>query len=595
MHRTYNRIGYAMLSMFVCVVLLLLVVPLADDSDGSVIHIEPITGSAGDNITYTLSKPYTNVVFEGNGEMYDFSNKARPWAKDSVTTVEIGEGITSVGGHVFYGMGSLTSVTLPSTLYMIDNGAFSSSGLTEITIPDSVKIIGNLSFAGTKLTDITIPDNVESLGASALSKCKYLKNVIIGDGIDEISQGLLSNTPSLETLELGSGVTSIKRWFINSSGLETLTIPASVSQISYSAFFTNGAGNLKTIIVEEGNSNYCSNESHTALYNKDMSEIIRYLPSNTADLFSIPDSVRSISSYAFGHCTHLKDIEISENVTFIGSHAFYGCSSLGSLSIPDSVVQIDANGVDVDSLSVLRLGSGIEKITSKQIPSLSIIEELYVGEKITEIELRALEFNPNLAAIVVDEDNEKYCSINGSLYNKTQTHLYIVPCKITGSYAISDYVEYIGSYALHNSELLWVSLGHNLAVIGDYAFSESAIRSVRIPSSAVLIGEHAFYNCVDLEKIYFESDVRPSICEGAFFLDDTYSGSEVRVYSKLETGFLDYYSVGISFVYTSIDVPEDDLMSVVTNNPAYVLAAAIAITLLSVIIWHVAVGRGRNI
>ena len=43
---------------------------------------------------------------------------------------------------------------------------------------------------------------------------------------------------------------------------------------------------------------------------------------------AIPDSVESIGSFAFEHCSALQSVTIPDSVTRIGDHAFRGCSSI---------------------------------------------------------------------------------------------------------------------------------------------------------------------------------------------------------------------------------------------------------------------------
>ena len=55
----------------------------------------------------------------------------------------------------------------------------------------------------------------------------------------------------------------------------------------------------------------------------------------------IPDSVTTISDYAFLNCFNLTSITIPDSVTTVGTYAFSKCTSLTSVTIPDSVTSID--------------------------------------------------------------------------------------------------------------------------------------------------------------------------------------------------------------------------------------------------------------
>ena len=58
---------------------------------------------------------------------------------------------------------------------------------------------------------------------------------------------------------------------------------------------------------------------------------------------TIPSSVTEIGSYAFEDCSGLTSLIIPSSVTSIGWYAFEGCSGLTSLTIPSSVTSIDDN------------------------------------------------------------------------------------------------------------------------------------------------------------------------------------------------------------------------------------------------------------
>ena len=58
---------------------------------------------------------------------------------------------------------------------------------------------------------------------------------------------------------------------------------------------------------------------------------------------TIPSSVTEIGSYAFEDCSGLTSLTIPSSVTSIGYYAFSGCSGLTRLTIPSSVTSIDDN------------------------------------------------------------------------------------------------------------------------------------------------------------------------------------------------------------------------------------------------------------
>jgi hypothetical protein len=63
-------------------------------------------------------------------------------------------------------------------------------------------------------------------------------------------------------------------------------------------------------------------------------------PDGKAGLYIIPNTVTSIASSAFNHCSNLISIIIPGSVTRIESSAFVECSGLVSITIPEGVTQI---------------------------------------------------------------------------------------------------------------------------------------------------------------------------------------------------------------------------------------------------------------
>lgn len=143
------------------------------------------SGSCGDNITWKLDDAGV-LTITGTGEMTE-----RPWLsyKDSIKTVVIGDGVTSIFSGAFSGC----------------------TRLTEITIPDGIKIIFNGAFSGcTGLTSLVIPSNVEGVGPGAFCECTALKSVNIEAALPSISIEMFRGCSSLESVCFSSSVKSIE-------------------------------------------------------------------------------------------------------------------------------------------------------------------------------------------------------------------------------------------------------------------------------------------------------------------------------------------------------------------------------------------------
>ncbi len=148
--------------------------------------------------------------------------------------------VKSIGGYVFMGCSSLTSIVIPDSVTLIGDSAFSGcSSLTNIDIPDSVTSIGSSAFYGcTSLTSIVIPDSVASIGAWAFSGCSSLTNIVIPDSVTSIGSSAFSECSSLTSIEIPDSVISIGgRAFNGCSSLTSIEIPDSVISIGADAFY----------------------------------------------------------------------------------------------------------------------------------------------------------------------------------------------------------------------------------------------------------------------------------------------------------------------------------------------------------------------
>ena len=125
-------------------------------------------------------------------------------------------------------------------------------------------------------------------------------------------------------------------------------------------------------------------------------EIEGYIVTNLADSclrnqdkitsITIPDSVTSISSYAFYGCTSLTSITIPDSVTSIGINLLNGCTSLTSASISNSVKNLkESIFYGCTSLTSVSIGNSVTSISTSAFNGCTSLTSITIPDSVTSI------------------------------------------------------------------------------------------------------------------------------------------------------------------------------------------------------------------
>ena len=320
-----------------------------------------------DNLTWTLDANGT-LTISGTGAMkaYDSDDSPAIQKKDSVKTVVIEDGVTSIGDSAFFRCSQLASIEIPSSVKSIGDYAFyDCTGLTSITIPKSVTSIGNYAFYGCDKLTVNLENGSEltsgNLGVDA-SKIRTYWNednltwTLDADGTLNISgKGAMKDynsddNPSpvyqnsnVKKVVIEKGVTSLGNYaFSGCLGLKSITIPDGITSIGDHAF--DSCINLRSITLPDS----ITSIGMWAFYN------CWNVPS-----IIIPDGVTSIEDFTFDSCIGLTSITIPNSIINIKSSAFHNCAKLASITIPDSVTSIGESVFgDCSNLTTISLSCG---------------------------------------------------------------------------------------------------------------------------------------------------------------------------------------------------------------------------------------------
>ena len=281
--------------------------------------------------------------------------------KGKTGSINIPEGVKSIGNNAFYRCSGLTSVNIPEGVVNIGSWAFEGcNGLTFINIPSSVTNIEPAVFRGCSgLTSVNIPSSVTSIGSWAFEGCCELASINIPEGVTSIGDGA----------------------FADCSGLASVSIPESVISIGEKAF--GGCNGLIAINVLLGNPTYSSIDG--ILYDKDKTTLIR-CPEGKTGSVNIPEGVVSLEYSAFSNCTRLTSINIPLSVKTIENAVFSGCTGLASASIPESVTSISGYMFSgCTGLTTINIPSSVTNIDSSAFSGCTGLTSVNIPSSVTSI------------------------------------------------------------------------------------------------------------------------------------------------------------------------------------------------------------------
>lgn len=431
----------------------------------------------GSNLVWFFDAETGLLKIDGTGKMQTpiltdaWHNK---YIKQKIKTVEISEGVTSIGRGAFMACYNLVNVSMPDSLVTIEMYAFNScTSLEKIYIPSGVTYIEydilslcnnlesitvakeNIAYhsegnclietasgtlvSGCKSSVIPTDGSVKAIAPGAFGSCRYLSNITIPNSVISIGYNAFNGCIGLTDIIIPDSVIEIGySAFGNCSGLTEITIPASVTKIDGAIIWGKDV-KLTGIYVDKASNSFKSVDG--ILFTKDGKRLVNYLPGKEDKSYTVPrgvetigmlafsdsniesidmpDSVTSIEGWAFSVCSSLTNINIPDKVTNIKEWAFYYCTGLTSIVIPSSVTNISENAFhSCTSLTAVTILSKDVEIhdDSYAIPEIATI----YGYSGSTAEAYATKYNRKFVAI------DKYNSMNaGATLNENITMNFI--------------------------------------------------------------------------------------------------------------------------------------------------------------------------
>ena len=171
---------------------------------------------------------------------------------------------------------------IPSSVTILETGAFNSCNLISITIPNTVKEIRSSVFANSEnLESVTLPKDILNIPALTFLGCASLENIEIPTSVTVIEKSAFYGCYALKSINIPDSVTSIEDYaFEGCSSLESINIPCGLINIGEEVFY--GCRGLKRINIPSSVTKIGDNlvPITTIIYTKSNTEGHRYAEEN---------------------------------------------------------------------------------------------------------------------------------------------------------------------------------------------------------------------------------------------------------------------------------------------------------------------------
>ena len=318
---------------------------------------ETASGTCGKNLKWKLMG--TTLTISGTGAMTNYAlsyddttdqaSTNAPWFGLEYTSLELEQGITTIGDYAFYISDLGGSVTVPEGVTAIGECAFCDCfEISNLSLPSTLKTIGDDAASFLIACDtLHIPAAVTSIGYNAFTGKGWDEiTVDAGNRSFKVVDGGLYNAAGTRLLAVEDGtgefsipdtVTVIDQCCFYNADFSAIHLGAKVVKSNAASFF-GASPNLREITVSEQNPNYRAMDG--VLFSKDGKQLLCYPSKKTGNSYVVPAGTQILGYDAFYRNPYLTALSLPEGLKEIRDMAVFNCGNLKSVAIPSSVKTI---------------------------------------------------------------------------------------------------------------------------------------------------------------------------------------------------------------------------------------------------------------
>lgn len=193
----------------------------------------------------------------------------------------------------------------------------------------------------------------------------------------------------------------------------------------------------------------------------------------------LPQSVKSIGSYAFNTCKNLVDVVLPKTLDSIGYYAFFICDNLSEIVIPEGIQELDNIFQDCKTLKKVSLPSSLRKLTGT-FWGCSSLEKIVIPEGVETLGYSVFYNCSSLVDVTLPSTLKEFeehptSSDSGSMA--------FFSCKSLKNIVIPDGVAKLSAGLFYEC---------------------SSLESITIPASVTEISRVAFGSCTNLKTVNYK-------------------------------------------------------------------------------------------
>ena len=393
------------------------------------------------------------------------------WNCANVTSIDLGEKVTSIGRNAFISVSNLQTITCRAeNAPSLGNSAFGSAG----SKVEGAKIL---------YVPAASYDAYETAWTDVTSQGYALQDINDQQLTDGIYYRASRETDWVPTLPATFTALYVR----------TVGDDAALTASQFNTVITKISAQSAPVTLDLNMAKFEATEFPTGLAGNAKLGTIKFFE-NTA----------SIAAGAFKGCTALTKATVPTGVEIIGESTFEGCTALASLTLPSSVKTVGDKAFKGCSALVETSLSAIENIGT----------EAFAGTGLT---------SAKISATTLGEKSFRDCTELTAITLGSATTIpaeMFAGCTAITTVTIPASVQTIGASAFEGcSKLATLTLGSGVTTLGDRAFADCGLTALALPDNVTTLGDGAFSNNPNIATLQFGAGLT-AISNNAFATND---------------------------------------------------------------------------